>query len=232
MFSVVAVPPRARGVGSGLRDAELRRRRHRGHVAEAVEARVADAGDRDPAAQPETVIRAGGEGRDAAVSACADGDRARVGAVGAIDDDGRDEAGRLVVLVVVVAGVVAAPRHEHLLVVRADGVDPEQPRARLKGEGERIAKAARPDQVGVRPGAVDVRIVARHAAVGIGAPDLGRERGQVRIDAGAVAVVADRPVELAVRPEARCRRRRDCAPAVGRSGTIVVLLAPTLPLAV
>ena len=74
---------------------------------------------------------------------------------------GGEKAGRLVVLEVVVASVIAALRDKDLLPARADGVDPELPGCNLESERERIPEAARPDVIGVAARPVEERIVVQ-----------------------------------------------------------------------
>src|SRR5262249_47942346 len=58
------------------------------------------------------------------------------------------------------------------------------------------------DVVAGGPGPLVEGVVRRGGAVAVGPADLGRQRGQVLVHAGAVAVVADGPVQFSVDPEA------------------------------
>src|ERR1700686_4886931 len=76
-------------------------------------------------------------------------------------------------------------------------VDEQTTRARLKRESERIAQAQRPNFL-ASSRSVEEWIVGRDRAVRIDAQNLSQEIGE-RLRVGAVGVLADRDIQLAVR---------------------------------
>ena len=75
-----------------------------------------------------------------------------------------------------------------------------RPGAGLEGEGEGVAQAEGPDGAVVAGGLVEERVVGGDRAVRVDAQDLAEEVGQ-RLGVGAVGVLADGDVELAVGAE-------------------------------